>query len=287
MRTIQFSPRAVAFLDILGFKELVRNAHDGPAGLKRLSRLIQKLRSNAPLNRVVNPGVSRELHPRSLEVSDSIILSAPLKHPDHQTYWGLAILVMRCAQIAAILLEEGYLLTGAINIGSVQHTARNIVGKAYQEAYENQSRVASPAIILCPDAAAAWEKSMYRNGQSTLCLRRSVVFKGKDAKGTPMREEREVEIVNIFEPIYMNSVRAISTRGPAPVMDDAWLSDCIDRIDATIVDNLARFGLGTPTGNPAVLAKWVWLQEVFRDHGKTAIEQQFSVRPELVKSTLP
>ena|ERR1700722_18521796 len=164
MRTIKFSLRAVAFLDILGFKELVLDAHASASGLKRLSRLIQKLRSNAPLNRVVNSGAPRALHPLSLEVSDSIILSTPLTHPDHPSYCGLAILVMRCAQIAAILLEEGYLLTGAINIGSIQHTGRNIVGNAYQHAYANQSAVGSPAIILCPDAAAAWQSSMYRIG---------------------------------------------------------------------------------------------------------------------------
>jgi len=277
VRTIKFSPRAVAFLDILGFKELVLDADARATGLKRLSRLIQKLRSNTPLNRVVNPGVPRDLHPRSLEISDSIILSTPLTHPDHTNYWGLAILVMRCAQIAAILLEEGYLLTGAINMGSVQHTGRNVIGKAYQEAYANQSAVSSPAIILCPDAAVAWQKSMYRIGQSTLCLRRSVVFKRKDAEGKPTRENREVEIVNVFEPTYMNSVRAISTRGPAPLMDDAWLSACIDRIESTIAHNLARFGPGTPTRDDAVLDKWTWLQKLFRDQGRGGIEEQLSM----------
>jgi hypothetical protein len=210
-----------------------------------------------------------------------------LSHPDHPTYWGLAILVMRCAQIAAILLEEGYLLTGAINIGSIQHTGRNVVGKAYQEAYANQSAVSSPAIILCPDAATAWQKSMYRIEQSTLCLRWPVVFKVKNADGKQTLQERNAEIVNVFEPTYMNSVRAIGKKGPAPVMDEAWLSDCIDQIDATISGNLKHFGPGTPMQNAAVLAKWIWLQELFRDQGKTAIEEQFGVHPALIKSTLP
>ena len=283
MRAIKFSPRAVAFLDILGYKELVQSAHDTAAGLKRLSRLIQKLRSNAPLNWVVNPTVPRDLHPRSLEISDSIILSTPLTPPNYPNNWGLAILVMRCAQIAAIFLEEGYVLNGAINIGPIQHTARNIVGKAYQDAYLMQSTVCSPAIVLCPDAVAAW----HTLGLSPLCLHRSVVFKGKDADCKPTLEERGAEIVNVFEPKYMNSVRAISENGPPPVMDDAWLSDCIDRIDATIAENVARFGPGTPTRNTVVLAKWTWLQQFFRDHGRPAIEQQFSMRPDLIKWTLP
>jgi hypothetical protein len=283
MRTIKFSQRAVAFLDILGFKDLVRDAHDGPVGLKRLSRLIQKLRSNTPLNRVVNPSVPRELHPRSLEISDSIILSASLSPPNYPNNWGLAILVMRCAQIAAILLEEGYMLNGAINIGSIEHTGRNVVGKAYQDAYVIQSTVCSPAIILCPRAAAAWQTV----GLPSLCQSRSVVFKGEDAKGMPTREEREVEIVNMFEPIYMNSVRAISTKGPMPVMDDVWLSESIYRIESTIAENIARFGPGTPARNDAVLAKWIWLQDLFRGGGKQGIEERFTMQPDLIKWTIP
>ena len=205
---------------------------------------------------------------------------APRNYPD---YWGLAILVMRCAQIAAILLEEGYLLNGAINIGSIEHTGRNIVGKAYQDSYLMQSSVCSPAIVLCPDAIAAWRTL----GLSPLYLPRSVVFKGKDAKGTATREEREVEIVNMFEPKYMNSVRSIAANGPSPVMNDAWLTGCIDRIEATVAENIARFGHGTPTHNPAVLAKWAWLQALFRDKGKPGIEEHYSVRPEQIKWTAP
>lgn len=282
MRTIRFEPRAVAFLDILGFKELVREAHDGAAGLKRLSRLIHKLRSNAPLNRGVDPAVPQDLHPRSLEISDSIILSAPLTHPDHALYWGLAIMVMRCSQIASILLEEGYLLTGAINIGPIEHTQRNIVGLAYQDAYLLQSKVESPAIVLCPDAAEKWRASPYRVGLSPLCLRRSVTFKTKDAEGRPTLEDRETEIVNIFEPTYMNSVRSIGTRGPAPPIDDAWLSDSINRIEALTNENLKRFAPGSPQEKPSVLAKWQWLGQLFREQGKPGLQERYTVHHELI-----
>jgi hypothetical protein len=283
MRTIKFSDRAVAFLDILGFKELVRDAHDGAAGLKRLSRLMSKIQSNVPLNRLVNPSVPRDLHPLSLEISDSIILSTPMVHPDVRNYWGLAILVMRCSQLAAILLEEGYLLTGAINCGDIQHTRRNIVGKAYQDAYLMQSTVCSPAIVLCPDAAEAWQKSLYQIGQSTSCVRRAVTFKAKEPDDKPVLQERDAEIVNIFEPTYMNSVRAIGKKGPTPAIDDKWLTGSIARIESTIAANLVRFAPGTPTHNASVLAKWKWLDRLFHDQGKPGLELYFSMRPDLIK----
>ena len=143
VRTIKFSERAVACIDLAGFKNLVREAHASTGARRKLSRLMRTIRSNEPLNRVVNHPVSRELHPKSLEISDSIILSTPLTHPDHSWYSGLAVMVMRCSQIAAILFEEGYLVTGAINVGPVHHTQHNIVGMPYQDAYEWQSKIES------------------------------------------------------------------------------------------------------------------------------------------------
>ena len=159
VKTIKFSERAVAFLDLIGFKELVREAHAHDVALRQLSRLMRRIRSNEPLNRVVNQAVPRHLHPKSLEISDSIVLSTPLIDPDHSWYSGLAVIVMRCAQIAAILSEEGYLVSGAVNVGPVEHTTRNIVGVGYQDAYACQSNVRSPAIVLCAPAAAAWQAS--------------------------------------------------------------------------------------------------------------------------------
>jgi len=103
VRTIKFSERAVAFIDLLGFKNLVREAHASDDARKKLSRLMRTIRSNEPLNRVVNHPVRRELHAKSLEISDSIILLTPLTHPNHSWYLGLTVMVMRCSQIAAIL----------------------------------------------------------------------------------------------------------------------------------------------------------------------------------------
>lgn len=282
VKTIKFSERAVAFVDLLGFKNLVRDAHTSPAALKRLSRLMRMIQSNEPLNRVVNHPVPRELHPKSLEISDSIILSTPLTHPDHSWYSGLAVIVMRCSQIAAILLEEGYLVTGAINVGPVHHTQRNIVGMAYQDAYEWQSRVESPGIVLCPEAAIAWDTSQYRVGTSDLCLSRTVAFKDQDSQGRPISKKREAIIVNAFEPSHMNSVRALESPGSVPKMDDVWLLGRIKRIDELIQENVARFAPGGSSPHEPALAKWKWCEEVFRDRGRPGLERYLSLPLSLI-----
>lgn len=283
MRTVQFSERAVAFLDILGFKEVVREAHADAAGLKRLSQLIGKIQSNAPLNRGVSPTVPQCLHPQSLEISDSIVLSTPLTHANYKNYSGLAILVMRCSQIASILLEAGYLLSGAINVGPIQHTRRNIVGVGYQDAYALQSALCSPAIILCPNAVKEWQNTVYGVSPPSMCLHRTVIVKQKNVNGTVTSHEREAEIVNVFEPEYMNSVRAIGKAGPVPTIDDVWLKGRIQNIEALLSNNLALFAPGEPGHNPSALAKWQWFAQFFRDHGKPAIQARYSLHPDLIQ----
>ena len=277
VRTIKFSERAVAFIDLLGFKNLVREAHASAGARKRLSQLMRTIRSNEPLNRVVNHPIPRELHPKSLEISDSIILSTPLTHPDHSWYSGLAVMVMRCSQIAAIFLKEGYLVTGAINVGAVHHTQHNIVGMAYQDAYEWQSKVESPGIVLCPAAVSAWKSSPYRVGVSDLCFNRSVSFKDRHPDGKPLSKERETIVVNVFEPNHMSSVRALERPGPAPKMDDVWLSEQVKRIGDLIQKNIAQFSPGGASPHRSALAKWRWCEEVFRDRGRPGLEQYLSV----------
>lgn len=283
VNTIKFSERVVAFLDLLGFKELVREAHAHNIALRRLSRLMRKIRSNEPLNRVVSQTVPRRLHPKSLEISDSIVLSTPLTDLDHPWYSGLAVMVMRCSQIAAILLEEGYLVSGAVTVGPVQHTPHNILGIAYQDAYEWQSGVQSPAIVLCPQAASAWQASGYRVGESDLCLNRTVSFKTKDLEGKLICKEREAICVNVLEPTYMNSVRSLDNLGAAPKMDDMWLSGSIKRIEELIQENIARFGQDGSNPQESALAKWQWFERLFRDRGAPGLEQYLSLPLALVR----
>ena len=282
VKTIKFLPRAVAFLDILGFKDLVRDAHVNAVALRRLSQLMCKIRSNEPLNRVLNSTVPRNLHPKSLEVSDSVILSAPLTDSHHSWYSGLAVTVMRCSQIAAILLEEGYLVSGAVNIGPAQHTQRNILGVAYQDAYEWQSKVHNPAIVLCPEAATAWQASPYRVGSSDLCLKRAAEFKDKNINGTQTLKKHETIIVNPFEPTYMNSVRSLDKRATAPKLDDAWLSARIERIEELVRGNLAQHAPGSPTQKPSAYTKWQWFDKLFREFGRPRMEEHLSLPMSLV-----
>ncbi|ELA6794654.1 hypothetical protein QNE27_004235 [Vibrio alginolyticus] len=169
MTNINFEERAVAFIDVLGFKAIVDNAAVGSDNFELLRDLIGTLENALPnLNSKVNSDVPTELIPKHIYISDSIILSAPLSSEKMKGYCGLSILVMRVIQLTHLFLSKGYLIRGGISIGKVWHSDSNIVGPAYQEAYLLETKTGVPRIELSDSAKAHWDKI---NGKGNfMCL---------------------------------------------------------------------------------------------------------------------
>lgn len=165
MQKIVFEERAVAFIDVLGFKSVVENLDSK----NFLEELVATLEEAVPgLDSMVDSNVPRELIPKHISISDSIILSAPLTSDNMDSYCGLSILVMRVIQLTHMFLAKGYLIRGGISIGSVWHTDSNIVGPAYQNAYLIETKTGSPRIELDAKAKDYW---LERNGTSNfMCL---------------------------------------------------------------------------------------------------------------------
>lgn len=169
MQKIKFEDRAVAFLDVLGFKQFVDAAGQSQHKYTELESLIDVLESAVPkLNETVDHTVPRDLIPKHLYISDSIILSAPLTSSQMPSYCGLSILVMRVIQISHILLSKGYLLRGGISVGPVWHTDSNIVGPAYQEAYQIETKTLVPRVELSSKAKNHWAST--EDSSSTMCI---------------------------------------------------------------------------------------------------------------------
>lgn len=169
MTTVVFDDRAVAFIDVLGFRALTSAAVSDPATLERLGNLVGRLESAVPnLDRHVSDSVPMELVPQHLYVSDSIILSAPISvtKKDWNHYNGLAIIVMRAIQLTHAFAANGYLVRGGISIGKVWHTKSNIVGPAYIEAYQTEQSADMPRILLTSDVRDMWNRC--RGGTSRM-----------------------------------------------------------------------------------------------------------------------
>lgn len=160
MQKITFEERAVAFIDVLGFKSVVNHATQDSNNLAELEKLIGLLSTAVPsLDGSVDARVPAELIPKHIYISDSIILSAPLTSEKMKNYNGLSILVMRVIQLTHILLSKGYLIRGGISVGDVWHTESNIVGAAYQEAYSIESQAIVPCVKLSSAAMDHWHKT--------------------------------------------------------------------------------------------------------------------------------
>ena len=160
MRKLKFEKRAVAFLDVLGFKSVVDGVSERKEKIDELRDLIRVLESAVPnLDGTVDPSVPNELIPKHIYISDSIILSAPLTSEKMRSYHGLSILVMRVIQLSHILLSKGYLIRGGISVGDVWHTNSNIVGTAYQEAYKIETRTLVPRVELSDTARLHWDQA--------------------------------------------------------------------------------------------------------------------------------
>jgi hypothetical protein len=169
MQKITFEERAVAFIDVLGFKSVVDHATQDTKKLEELEKLIELLSTAIPsLDSVVDANISKKLIPRHIYISDSIILSAPLTTEKIPRYNGLSIIVMRVIQLTHMLLSNGYLIRGGISVGNVWHTESNIVGCAYQEAYSIERQVIVPCVKLSDAATNYWNKT--EGTDSKMCL---------------------------------------------------------------------------------------------------------------------
>jgi len=162
---IRFEERAVAFVDVLGFKSLVEQATSSDKALSQLSELVELLEGVVPkLDETVDRSIPRHLIPKHNCISDCIILSAPVSDAGRSSYNGLEVVIMRVIQLTHFFLDAGYLVRGGISVGKVWHTESNIVGPAYQEAYLLEANGNEPMVVLSDSANATPRRS------SRMCL---------------------------------------------------------------------------------------------------------------------
>ena len=165
---ITFEKRAVAFIDILGFKNLVDSAVSDNQSLQELSKLVNLLEGAVlTLDESVSGSVPKHLIPDHIYISDCIILSAPINDEERTNYDGLSIVIMRVIQLTHFFLKAGYLIRGGISVGEVWHTDSNIVGPAYQDAYLLEEKGDKPMVLLSDSAQATLR------GGSRMCIQRN------------------------------------------------------------------------------------------------------------------
>ena len=226
---MKFSPHAVAYLDILGFSKFVEDAEKNPDKLKQLDKLF-----NEVIPREVFPDGKNSNYPaifgmKCLSISDSFIVSAPiLEHPTHP---ALVVVSMKAIQIAHSLLDMGFLVRGAINVGNVYRTDSNILGTGYQEAVKFGDKSGDhPQIVLTDQATDALDE-LLANNMPPYCI---------FAK-------------NEFGKIILNAIHPEPSYLPDPQGD---VNEYFRSYRDTILNNLSH-------DDPKARAKWLWFAGLF------------------------
>lgn len=142
-----FSDKFVAFVDVLGFKNLVADSERGTGiPLPELLELLQKLGTGKERARFelhgpsccpMAPRVEKNLDFRVTQISDCVIVSAEVSPA------GVINLVSHCWGAVIELMARGIMCRGYIKRGQVFHTDIQIVGPGYQDAYLAESKVAA------------------------------------------------------------------------------------------------------------------------------------------------
>ena len=136
--------RYVAFLDMLGFKELCALKKMDCAEIKYVFNDIEflKLKYDEGLSKIVVPSKIREKTDFAI-MSDSMVISAP-ENKD-----GLLFILYLCSCIQSMLLQCGILLRGGITGGEFYKLDSIMFGPALISAYQIESTIAVyPRIVV-------------------------------------------------------------------------------------------------------------------------------------------
>ncbi|RZJ92499.1 MAG: hypothetical protein EOO20_01570 [Chryseobacterium sp.] len=158
---LKYEKRIVAFIDILGFKEIVKQSEFDVAKIELLHEVLDYLKGwevpkmwglklveieeDAQKKGVENFDISGRTNTTSF--SDSIVVSVKV---DDNINEMASTLIVNLAYIGAIMMEKGILFRGGLTIGNIFHKENGTVfGQGLIEAYQLESKSAKyPRIIL-------------------------------------------------------------------------------------------------------------------------------------------
>lgn len=138
-----YEDRYVAFIDILGFSELVKRTESEPEFIEKLATILEALKASEELSKKREQGNAKDHGLRISSFSDCILLSA------NSNNIGSCVLAVTCIHLCLQLLSHGIFTRGAISPGKLIHTNQVALGQGLIDAYRLENKVAVyPRIIL-------------------------------------------------------------------------------------------------------------------------------------------
>lgn len=139
-----YTEKFIAFIDILGFKNMVQASEGDDAKLKQLVELLAKLGTGeeratfetyGPICCPEAPRLNKHLDYCVTQISDCVIISAEISPA------GVINLIHHCWQVTIRLLQAGIMCRGFVTRGLVYHTPTQVIGPGYQNAFGSEELV--------------------------------------------------------------------------------------------------------------------------------------------------
>jgi len=143
---IVFEKHVVAFIDILGFKNFIKE--EEKFRTEKFDDLLKEISENPIFKDELEHNISlpEEMGLVCRHISDSFIITAPCL--DNQKIPALYAVSIKAIQIFQVLLSIGLSSRGGIAVGKLYIKDNNLFGSAFIDAYETEQKAIYPRILL-------------------------------------------------------------------------------------------------------------------------------------------
>lgn len=233
-----FSERIVAFIDILGFKNLVEQSVCSPAIAEKLHKSLQIIYEQKRDNENIEGIGLKDYGVEVTTFSDSIVISYPINYEG-----GLFFVLLDVIHLQLQLACQGILIRGGISIGPLYHNGEIVYGPAMNEAYMLESQYAVvPRVII--------DERTLKTGICKTCAAHHTI--GMEVEYVMSCVRRDAE----DDRFYLDMLRQEQELVDYGDEYYSWLKS----LRRMIVD-----GLNQNTGNPRVYEKYKWLRKYYNE----------------------
>jgi hypothetical protein len=136
----QYKNRVIVFIDILGFREQVKQTTSDSEQFINLRDTLNYISELKAYNDKSEKELGREI----TVFSDSIVISYPSEMPG-SVFW----LLLDVVHIQLDMMQKGILMRGGITVGELCHNDNIVYGPAMVEAYDLETKVAIyPRVVI-------------------------------------------------------------------------------------------------------------------------------------------
>lgn len=274
---IRTEERIVAFVDILGFSNLIKE-YDKEHKDEVLNNLHDAVHSSVQILQHSFPAtndISRQWDVKKyLEVklfSDCLCISTPVQHESLNFYYHFRFFYMYLATYQVVLMEKGYFVRGGMTIGSYYSDDLMIFSGGLVEAYELEHTHANTPRILVAEKVLEPLKP-FMSTENSVAINRMIAIDKADNR----------PFINPFNYLRVTApdadkmaqefINRIGIPGIMDTFEDAErnaMENLIKKVEAKISAEKAK-----NTGITKVLSKYEWLEDLIQ-YCKTEEQTKF------------